>query len=533
MLLGPVLIFAPEAQAVSGATSWRFDRPSVIRGQPAPSASVPTVIGPIPGTPQTLAAVTGVSAAVLSAFGYQEREFFISGKANGYSFSGTPGENGLWSVTVTPGSTAGYETRIEVFTPTDPGRFSGTVVVEWDNVSAGFDTLPDLIYDHNTAFRNGDAYVAVSAQFVGVESAALNDPDRYGHLAHPGDSYSYDIFSQAGMAIRDDAAKVLGGLRPVALIADGESQSASRLATYIDAFASLFNVYDGYIVHSRGADTSALQQPSGTAFVAVGPNGELAPTPEPDGNVGLSTVNTPPVVQSRTDLLAPVLYFQTQTDVFAPPYGAFNYGPATQPDSTAFRLWEDAGSAHADNCAVNLCGSDTGGVASAITQFGSMLNPSRAFATFPPCSLPLNTGEEDYTLGAAVQQMTTWILTGGAQGGIPADSPPLFAGQTVGEATSPPPVFDPQGNVVGGVRSPAVDVPVATLTGVPTNSPGFCVLSGTTTPLTTAQLQALYPTHFQFALKWTQDVAHLVAARYLTVPDAINLSIAAAVSSVP
>ena len=64
------------------------------------------------------------------------------------------------------------------------------------------------------------------------------DPARYGTLNHPGDSFSYDIFSQAGQAVRDHADVVLGGLRPEVLIAAGESQSAGRMVTYIDAVAS-------------------------------------------------------------------------------------------------------------------------------------------------------------------------------------------------------------------------------------------------------------------------------------------------------
>jgi hypothetical protein len=76
-------------------------------------------------------------------------------------------------------------------------------------------------------------------------------------------------------------------------------------------------------------------------------------------------------------------------------------------------------------------------------------------------------------------------------------------------------------------------VPVATLTGVSTNTPIFCVLSGTTTPLTSAELHSLYPTHGIFVAKWAFDVRHLVAERYLTRPDARNLVLAAALSSVP
>jgi len=88
---------------------------------------------------------------------------------------------------------------------------------------------------HDELIRQGYAYVAVSAQFVGVNQLkssgppAPGDPVRYASLVHPGDSYSYDIFSQAGQAIRDNAQLVLGGLHPNRLIAMGESQSAARL----------------------------------------------------------------------------------------------------------------------------------------------------------------------------------------------------------------------------------------------------------------------------------------------------------------
>ncbi len=62
---------------------------------------------------------------------------------------------------------------------------------------------------------------------------------------------------------------------------------------------------------------------------------------EPDGNAGLSTVSTPPITQTRTDLRAPVLTYLTQTDVYSPPNGLLGYGPATQADSADFRQRRD------------------------------------------------------------------------------------------------------------------------------------------------------------------------------------------------
>ena len=105
--------------------------------------------------------------------------------------------------------TAPYKTRIIVRRPADAGDFSGTVYVEWLNVTAGVDGDPDFGLNHRF-LGDGSAYVGVSAQRAsiegggvltvpGVQVQALKqwDPERYGDLVHPGDNYSYDITSQA------------------------------------------------------------------------------------------------------------------------------------------------------------------------------------------------------------------------------------------------------------------------------------------------------------------------------------------------
>lgn len=75
----------------------------------------------------------------------------------------------------------------------------------------------------------------MSAQATGVNQLKSTDAARYGTLNHPGDSYSYSIYEQAGAAIRRNAPRVLGRLHPRRVLALGESQSAIRLVTYIDA----------------------------------------------------------------------------------------------------------------------------------------------------------------------------------------------------------------------------------------------------------------------------------------------------------
>ena len=73
--------------------------------------------------------------------------------------------------------------------------------------------------------RDGYVWFGVGAQSVGVNSQGglkAWDPARYGSLIHPGDAYSYDIFTQAGAALRQTTGgQPLAGLTVQKIIADG------------------------------------------------------------------------------------------------------------------------------------------------------------------------------------------------------------------------------------------------------------------------------------------------------------------------
>ena len=146
-------------------------------------------------------------------------------------------DDGTWKVDLTAG-TAGV---------------NGAAVMEWLNVSEGTDLAADWEAMHREIVRDGFAYVGVSVQKVGVEggpSLTPNtvpikkaDPARYGRLSHPGDAFAYDIYSQAGRAVRGAAgAGVLGPLVAKRLLATGDSQSAAFLTTYVDAIDSPHSV---------------------------------------------------------------------------------------------------------------------------------------------------------------------------------------------------------------------------------------------------------------------------------------------------
>src|SRR5262249_43917369 len=131
------------------------------------------------------------------------------------------------------------------------------------NVAQMLDAAPDWTFAHTLLMREGFAWVGVSAQVAGIEGDSDPNPmllhlglkqvnsSRYSALHHPGDDFSYDMFSQAAQAVRA-VPVVLGTSPPARVIATGESQSAFFLTTYVNAIHPLAHVFDGFLIHSRG-----------------------------------------------------------------------------------------------------------------------------------------------------------------------------------------------------------------------------------------------------------------------------------------
>ena len=302
------------------------------------------------------------------------------------------------------------------------------------------------------------------------------------------------------MAVRAKASSLLGGLKPRIVIADGESQSAVRLATYVDGIAPLTNVFDGYVIHSRGSNGAPLSQ---------------APQP---------TVDTPTTLLTRTDLTVPVLTFETESDVLDAVFPT-GYLPATQPDSRYFRLWEVAGTSHIDGYNLSsLVEYDYGSWPADMQLFALMSSPPTTIPEAKALGLNIscggtgfNAGEEHYVFETALRDITAWIQTG-----IPPKAMPRF--QIVTDTSPSTYKLDRNGNVLGGVRTPAVDAPVAVLSGIPpADAPGFCDTFGQTVPFTAAHITALYPTHADFIHAWIQAVEKDTLAGSLLPEDAQRL----------
>jgi len=389
------------------------------------------------------------SSLDLASFGYTEQEFLISGRAQAFVNSGTLGNDGVWNVS--PGATTPYTTRILVRMPTNPGSFNGTVVVEWLNVSGGIDASPDWAFEHVELLRRGYAWVGVSAQYVGATYLPTWDSVRYASISHPGDSWSYDIFSQAGMAILHGNPKPLGSLTPLvhAVLAVGESQSAFRLFTYYNAIQPVAGVYQGFLIHSTGIGAPLSQSaPGGVALMKV--HAAVPATPD---------IPVPPTAFIRDDLHQPVLFLNTETDVnFFAGVSVHN-----QPDSNTFRMWEVAGTSHAD--------------AYLIAQSAQDAAKSGLTGSLQCGSPPDNNGPHVFAARAAIRALAQWTLQ-------PAQTPaigPRFFLQN-GQVERNPVT----GNAVGGIRYPQIAVPIETLTGVRPPSAlaanGNCILVGGTDP---------------------------------------------------
>src|SRR5262252_2937940 len=425
--------------------------------------------GPVKGPPGII--MTGFD---LGQVGYTLEEFFLESAATRFEPAGPAGADGYWPVT--PSGEAPFATRLVVCRPSDPGAFTGTVILEWLNVSAGFDAPAHWMLTHRQVVRAGWAWVGVSAQRAGIEGGSIfdaageepdpgsrrtmvlpalkeSDPGRYGGLHHPGDAFSFDIFSQAAR--------------------------------------------DVYLIGSR----------SGYAAPLTGWDGRIR-AEGPDG------------VRVRTDGRAPVLTVQTETDVV----GVLAGVTARQPDDDRFRWWEIAGAAHADTYVLGAAFSDSGVLPPA--ELARLMAPT-AEPLGIPCPAPVNSGpQHHYVAQAAIAYLDRW-----ARGGPPpANSPEL--------ETDPDDhmrlITDDAGIARGGIRTNWVDVPVAALSGLtPPGATGIGVLFGSTRAFDATELARRYPAGpGEYATAFREATTLAAAAGFVLEQD-VDEMVAVATAAYP
>ncbi|MBS0332031.1 MAG: hypothetical protein JSS35_04640 [Proteobacteria bacterium] len=409
----------------------------------------PKVTGPITGGAhgRPFAAYFGD----ISAIGYVEEEYFIEGAASAFKVMGGLPLDGRVEVSKT-GATP-YKTRLLVRRPRDPAKFNGTVLVEWINVSAGYDIA---CADPVGLYEAGFAWVCVSAQRVGVHGyeAAFHpplptgrglvqwDPARYGSLSIPGDSLSYDIFTQGARAVgphRAGEVDPMGGLKVRKLIAIGASQSGYRLVSYINGVQKTENVFD--------------------ALMPLVFAGRSAPWVDATPKSPLSA----PQMRIRDDLPAKIFGLDSETEAPA-------YLKVRQPDTSRFRYWEIAGASHGGTEQEARIARITDRDGVSVPDDGPSLHISDVLWV-PTCD-------------AAIRHVHRWI-----NGGAAPPTQPRIEFET--SAATPTIKRDRYGNARGGVRLPELEAPVAQYVGSSKDSAWL----GRTYTFSQDRLERLYPTH--------------------------------------
>jgi hypothetical protein len=413
--------------------------------------------------------------------GYVDHEFVAAGMATSYKASVPLTVDGRWQFA--PDTTAAYRTRILVRTPVDIARASGTVIFEWLNVSGGIDADPEYASLAEEISRKGHIWIGVSAQLIGIEGGSVLvkapgpesdmyagkglktiDPERYGSLQHPGDGFSFDIFTQVARAVLEGGAVVRDAKVNVVLAA-GESQSAFALTTYYNGVQPLTRIFDGFLLHSRGATSLSLVGPGMASDLLAALAGGTTTT-------------------IRDDVQEPLLDLQSESDLRS----ILNSYAARQPDNDRFRLWEVAGTAHAD---VHLLGPTL---------------------TSLDCGVPINNGAMHIVAKAALNALDAWVRT--------AQLPPSAPRIEVGSGFAPAITRNSDGIALGGIRTPPVDVPVDALTGDPGPTGGvLCLLLGSSKPLSDARLAQLYPSSADYVKQYDSATDRAIESGFVLADD--------------
>lgn len=451
----------------------------------------PGTLRPIPGRIPDRA-----GAYDLAALGYTEHEFLLEGTASGYRLTSERTPDGRWSVE--PNDPAAFATRVLLRRPADYARYSGTVVVEWLNVSGGLDAAPNWMLAHTHLLRRGHAWAGVSAQRAGIEGGGLvpgmhlkaAHRERYEALSHPGDAWSFDIFSQAARALAELPDVSTGrGRRTARLLASGHSQSAAFLVTYVNAIDQLARVFDGFLVAGRTGAGAALD----TGFHPAATGAE----------------------RIRHDLRVPVIVLQTETDVTL-----LGSGLIEQPDSDLLRNWEIAGAAHADTYLLFASGQDDGTLPAA--RLAELMRPTTD-VLMGHTDFPVNSGPQHHYLEcAAFEQLDGWVA-----GRTKPSVAPRLAVTADGRELH----RDDLGVAMGGIRTPWTDVPLSILSGTGQRGEMFAFLFGTTRKLADADLARLYPGgEADYLAKFEASLESAIGGGFLLSDDRAEILAVAAAS---
>lgn len=447
----------------------------------------------------------------LSAVGFTEEEFLVSGSANVYTWP----ESGP---AVVQTADAPYTTRVLVRRPAKSKDFSGNVVVEMLNPSNLFDLNIGWAVANRQMVANGDAWVGITAKPIAVDALKTFDAERYATLsfANPlplddprncatvaADSSRttengliWDIYSQVGAWLQSDAKS-----NPLRYRSDsseveraygfGYSQTGGYLVNYINAVHPLVVQADGEPIYD-----AYLVAVAGGAFAGAYPMNQCEPAP--------------PAQDARRqfkDVGVPIMRIMSQSDYL---FGIDARRPDSDVAPDQYRHYEMAGAGHAtpDELYYSAAPAD-------IIKAGRVVPPMECNEG------PRSRFPSWIFFDAALRNLDLWVRKDIA----PPRAEPILVADGA-------PVLDEFGNVQGGLRSPYLDVPTSTWNGTSTGA-SFCFIAGHEIPLPAETVAALYPSHRAYVRSVRAEVRELRDERFLTRADARALIAEAAAADVP
>ncbi|MDP7419596.1 MAG: alpha/beta hydrolase domain-containing protein [Gammaproteobacteria bacterium] len=382
-----------------------------------------------PGTPETRSIPFNAWPDDLGTYGYVEEEYLVSGLANVYKYVDPDGPSAAVEI---DDADIPYVTRILVRRPMDSEPFGGTVMLEFLNATAGFDGAPMWDYPWRGIVERRAAWVGVtydsltanflrdkwgSPGFPNPDGAEPRNNDRYATLNVQHWSLSWDLMMQVAALLKSsDPSNPFAAQSVERIIPTGYSQSASLVTTLANSFHDIAllgttRLFDGYYFGEGGIQARTL---TGT---------------------------------NSSNRVIPLLDLRSLFQVDAPVIRFFDEPPQVPADSPLadwnqlaypwVRTYELAGGTHVDEILWNQ------GDRNDFVNFGTMREPL-------DCGLPQNPLSMGDVMSALFVALEDWIRFG-------TPAPPT---SVVARNPDRTPLRDADGNVVGGVRSPRIEVPL-------------------------------------------------------------------------
>ncbi len=447
---------------------------------------------------------------LIKNYGYVEKEFIQSGKANVYDI-------GADDRAVVSSSGHPYATRLLVRYPNDPAKFSGRVFIDILNASSGVDLEDIWRRSWRHLMLSGDAYIGITSQSLTADALKKFDPVRYAAINWQvngvnEDGLVWDMLSQLGSQLRQPGTGgLLATLSPTWVYLGGQSQSGFYMNAYLSAFADRLEkagpnskpLFDGYL-NLAGPGTMPLRREKGVPSASV-----------------------PKSLYKATSVPQIVLMSEAESrfyDVLGngvpgryPAMAPYQRRADANSASDKFRFYEVAGAPHSDPTSPIIPINSE--IAKAKADGGSRA-PKAYFSGHEEPVLQL-----DAFVNGALENLHAW-----AAKGIPA---PPADNHWLQFATSldakgkllHAPVPDQFGNALGGLRSPLIEAPLYQYLGRGKSADGkFAGDWGSMIKLSDASINTLYGGNCNvYQARFDAAADALVTGRYLVGRDAQDL----------